>query len=95
MTLGGLALAATALSGGAAGVLVAGVLVGGGAIAGGFSNLIVAQGYEQEVDGYYKQAIEGGQIVVGAMVHGEDGAGQFEKAQRVLDEARAKPLLPV
>ena len=93
-TLGGLALAATIATGGAAGVLAAGVLIGGGAIAGGFSNLIVSKGYEQEVDDHYKQAIEHGKIVVGVEVHGEGGAGQLAEAQRILDEAGAKPLLP-
>src|ERR1700685_1044138 len=44
-TLGGLAWAATVLTGGAAGVLAAGVLIGGGALAGGFGNLIVSKGY--------------------------------------------------
>ena len=94
-TLGGLALAATVITGGVAGVMAAGVLIGGGAIAGGFGNLIVSKGYEQEADDQYKQAIERGQIVVGVEVHGEDGAGQLAEAQRILDEAEAKPLLPV
>jgi hypothetical protein len=92
-TLGGLALAATVITGGVAGVMAAGVLIGGGAIAGGFGNLIVAKGYEQEADDYYKQAIERGQIVVGVEVHGDDGAGQLAEARRILDAAGAKPLL--
>lgn len=94
-TLGGLALAATVLTGGIAGVMTGVVLIGGGAIAGGFSNLIVSKGYEQETDDCYKQAIERGLIVVGVEVLGEDGAGQLAEAQRILDEAGAKQLLPV
>ena len=94
-TLGGLALAATVITGGVAGVMAAAVLIGGGALAGGFGNLIVAKGYEQEADDCYKQAIERGQIVVGIEVHGEDGAGQLAEAQRILDEAGARQLLPV
>lgn len=97
-TLGGLALAATVVTGGVAGVvagvMAGAVLIGGGAIAGGFSNLIVSKGYEQEADDSYKQAIERGQIVVGVEVDDrEDGAGQLAEAQRILDEARAKPLV--
>ena len=94
-TLGGLALAATVITGGVAGVMAGVVLIGGGAIAGGFSNLIVSKGYEEEADDYYKQAIERGQIVVGVEVQSEDSAGQLAEAQRILDEAGAKRLLPV
>lgn len=96
-TLGGLALAATVVTGGVAGivagVMAGAVLIGGGAIAGGFSNLIVAKGYEQEADDSYKQAIERGQIVVGVEVQdGEDGAAQLAEGQRILDEAGAQTL---
>jgi hypothetical protein len=94
-TLGGLALAATVVTGGVAGVVAAAVLIGGGAIAGGFSNLIVAKGYEQEADDHYKQAIERGQIVVGVEVHGEDGAARLAEAQRILDETGATQTLPL
>ena len=94
-TLGGLALAATVITGGAAGVMTAVVLIGGGLIAGGFSNLIVSKGYEQEADDFYKQANERGQIVVGVEVHDENGDGRLDDAQRILDEAGAKPLFPV
>ena len=93
-SLGGLALAATVITGGVAGVLAAGVLIGGGALAGGFSNLIVSKGYEQEADDSYKRAIERGQIVVAVEVHGEDGAATLARAQRIFDEAGAKPLSP-
>lgn len=94
-TLGGLALAATALTGGVAGVMAGAVLIGGGALAGGFSSLIVSKGYEQEADDSYKQAIERGQIVVGVEVHGEVSDGRLAEAQRILHEAGAKQLLPV
>lgn len=93
-TLGGLALAATVITGGLSAV-AAGVLIGGGAIAGAFSNLIVAKGYEQEADDHYKAAIERGQIVVGVEVQGDDGASQLAHAQRILDEAGAQQLLPI
>ena len=91
-TLGGLVLAATVLTGGAAGVMTAAVLIGGGAFAGAFSDLIVSNGYEEEADDYYKQAIERGQIVVGVLVHDEDedSAAQLAKARRILNEAGAE-----
>ena len=91
-TLGGLALAATVITGGVAGVMTAVVLIGGGAFAGGFSNLIVSKGYEQEADDHYKQAVERGKIVVGVEVHGEHHIGQLAEAQRILNEAGATAL---
>jgi len=93
-TLGGLALAATVVTGGVAGAMIAVVLIGGGAFTGAFSNLITAKGYEQEADDHYRQAVEHGLIVVGVEVSGEDGAGRLAEAQRILDEAGAKPYLP-
>jgi hypothetical protein len=91
-TLGGLALVATVITGGAAGVMTAAVLIGGGAIAGGFSDLIVSKGYEQESDDCYKQAIKSGLIVVGIEIPGEHAAAKLAEAQRILDEAGAAPL---
>ncbi len=91
-TLGGLALAATVLTGGAAGMVTAAVLIGGGAFAGGFSNLIVSKGYQEEADDRYKEAVERGQIVVGVEIHSEDGTGRAAEAQRILDQAGARPL---
>ncbi len=92
-TLGGLALAATVLTGGVAGMVTAGVYIGGGAIAGAFSDLIVSRGYEQEADDRYKQAIARGQIVVGVELHGEDISGRLAEAQRILDEAGSHDVL--
>jgi len=91
-TVGGLALAATALTGGAAGVVAAAIFIGGGAFAGGFSNLIVSKGYEDESDDLFKQAINRGQIVVGVELPGEDHAAQLAQAQRILNEAGATAL---
>lgn len=93
-TLGGLALAATVLTGGAAGAVAAAVFIGGGAFAGGLSNLIVSKGYEQEVDDHYKRAIQRGQIVVGVELKGEDQTDRLAEAQRILDEAGATALGP-
>src|ERR1700687_3193366 len=78
-SLGGLALAATVLTGGGAAVAAA-VLIGGGAIAGGFSNLIISKGYEEEADDHYKEAIAQGRIVVGVEVPGADGGGRLAEA---------------
>jgi hypothetical protein len=94
-TLGGLALAATVITGGAAGVVAAGVFIGGGAIAGAFSNLIVSKGYEMEEDDQARRAIKHGQIVVGVEIPGEDGAARLAEAQRILDEEGAGALAPV
>ena len=91
-TLGGLALAAMVLTGGAAGAVAAAVFIGGGAFAGGFSNLIVSKGYEQEADDQNKRAIRRGQIVVGVELQGEDHSGQLAEAQRILDDAGATTL---
>jgi hypothetical protein len=92
-TLGGLALAATVITGGV-GAVAAAALIGGGAIAGAFSSLIVSKGYEEEADDYFKQAIERGQIVVGVEIQGEENI-QLLEAQRILDEAGAQVLEPV
>jgi hypothetical protein len=96
-SLGGLALAATILTGGIAGVgvMTAAVLIGGGAIAGGFGNLVVSKGYEHEADDFYKQAIEAGRIVVGVEV--SVNAGKLAEAERILNEdaAEVKTLEPV
>ncbi len=83
--LGGLALAATVLTGGLS-VAAATLLIGGSAFAGGFSNLIVKKGYEVEPHAYCKQAIQEGLIVVGVDVRGEGAAGRLAEAQRILDE---------
>jgi hypothetical protein len=92
-TLGGLAMAATVLTGGGAAVAAA-VLIGGGAVAGGFSNLIISKGYEGEADDQYKKAIEQGRIVVGVEVPGPGSSGQLAEAERILNEAGAKALKP-
>src|SRR5262249_45938350 len=53
-TLGGLALAATALVTGDASLLAAGtVLVGGGAFAGSFTGAMMTRGFEKEIADYY------------------------------------------
>lgn len=92
-TLGGLAVAATVLTGGVAGIAGAVALIGGGAIAGGFSSLIVEKGYEQERDDDYKQAIERGQIVVGVEIPADHGSlGTLSIAQGILADAGGREL---
>src|SRR5947209_1175578 len=83
--IGGIALAATALATGGAGLLPAvPVLVGGGAIAGGFSSLILSDGYGKGVGEYYADALHQGKFVVGVEVEGEDSAARLAEAERIL-----------
>lgn len=91
--LGGLALAATVLTGGLS-VPAAAVLVGASAFAGGFSNLIVTKGYEVEAPSFVKQALEAGRIVVGVEVRDMDASSRLAEAQRILDEAGGEELRP-
>jgi hypothetical protein len=87
--LGGLALAATVLTGGLS-VPAAALLVGGSALAGGISNLIVSKGYEVEAHDSIKQAIHDGRIIVGVDVLGDNAAARLAEAQRILDSAGGK-----
>ncbi len=83
--IGGIALAATAIATGGAGLLPAvPVLVGGGAIAGGFSSLILSDGYGKGVGEYYLDAIHQGNIVVGVEVEGEESDARLAQAERIL-----------
>jgi hypothetical protein len=92
--LGGLALAATVLTGGLS-VPAAALLIGGSVFAGGFSNLIVSKGYEVEAHDSIKQAIQDGLIVVGVDVLGNNSAGRLTVAQRILDNAGGKQPQPL
>jgi hypothetical protein len=90
VAVGGIALAATALANGGAGLLPAiPVLVGGGAIAGGFSSLILSDGYGKGVGEYYVEALHRGKFVVGVEVDGEDSAERLAEAERLLANAGA------
>jgi len=89
-TLGGLALAASVLTGGLGGLAAVGVFIGGGAIAGGFSYLIVSHGYEKEVDDDIKRAVQQGQIVVGVEIPASNVANRIADAQRILAETGGK-----
>ncbi len=90
-TLGGLALAATALAGGPVGAAAL-VFVGGGALAGVFGNLIGSKGYASEADDIYKQAVRRGLVVVGVQLSDDADPARIALAQRILDEAGGKPL---
>jgi hypothetical protein len=94
--IGGIALAATALVTGGAGLLPAvPVLVGGGAIAGGFSSLILSDGYGKGVGDYYLDAIHQGNIVVGVEVEGEESDALLAQAERILiDDGAVLPPPP-
>jgi hypothetical protein len=91
--IGGLALAATVLTGGLS-VPAAALLIGGSAFAGGFSNLIVTKGYEVEAPDFVRKAIHDGRIVVGVEVRGNDAASRLAEAQRIMDEAGGEQLQP-
>ena len=83
--IGGIVLAATAITTGGAGPLPAvPVLVGGGAIAGGFSSLILSDGYGKGVGEYYLDAIHQGNIVVGVEVEGDESDALLAQAERIL-----------
>src|SRR5579862_4882476 len=83
--LGGIALAAAAMTtGGLALIPAAGVLIGGGALAGGFAGLILREGYGEEIGQYYEEAIRLGKIVVGVHLEGEDSEDRLTQAERIL-----------
>jgi len=92
-SLGGLALAATVLTGGAAGPAAA-VLIGGGALAGGISNLIAAKGYAEEADDYYKKAVNNGWIVVGVEIADAQAVPSITDAERILSQSGAADVTP-
>ena len=94
-TLGGIALAATAIATGGVGLIpAASVLLGGGAVAGSFSGLIVADGYGKGVGEYYEQAIQLGKIVVGVEIPEEDGIPRLDEAAQILRECGADFITP-
>jgi len=85
--LGGIALVATAIATGGAGLLLAGpVLVGGGALAGAYSNLVLVDGYGNEIGEYYEEAVRLGRIVVGVEIEDADSAARLAEAERILEE---------
>ncbi len=91
-TIGGLLLAATAISTGGATLLAAGtVLVGGGAIAGSFTGAMATRGFENEVVNYYDQAVQRGKILVAVEVHGEGKEARLAEAEHILAEAGVEP----
>jgi hypothetical protein len=92
--LGGIALVATTIATGGAGLLAIPVFIGGGAFAGGFSSLIVSDGYGTGVGEYYEDAIHEGKIVVGVEVESADPTPRLEEAERILTNAGAELLAP-
>jgi hypothetical protein len=90
--IGGIALAATVLTGGLTAPAAA-LLVGSSALAGGFGNLIVTKGYEVEAPDYVRNAIHAGRVVVGVEVRDNDPR-RLAEAQRILDEAGGEQLRP-
>ncbi len=92
-TLGGLALAVTAITTGGAVLLAAGtVLVGGGAIAGSFTGAMATRGFEKEIADYYDQAVQKGKILVAAEVHGAGHEAKLLEAERILTASGVEPV---
>jgi hypothetical protein len=91
--IGGLMLAATALTAGGALLLASGtVLVGGGAIAGTFVGAMSTRGVTKEVADFYDQAVQRGKILVAVEVHGEGKESRLAQAERILAEAGSEPV---
>jgi hypothetical protein len=92
-TIGGIALAATAIATGGAGLLAADtVLVGGGALAGSFTGAMMTRAAERETSLYYAQAVEFGKILVAVEVHGPGSEARLVEAERILAEAGTEPV---
>lgn len=92
-TLGGLALAATAVVTGGATLLAAGsVLIAGGAIAGSFTGAMATRGFEKEAANYYDSAVQLGKILVAVEVQGDDNEARLAEAERIFAAAGAEPV---
>ena len=92
-TLGGLALAATAVVTGGASLLAAGtVLIGGGAIAGSFTGAMTTRGLEKEIADYYDAEVRLGKILVAVEAEGEGHEARLAQAERILSESGAEPV---
>jgi hypothetical protein len=92
-TLGGLALAATALVTGGASLLAFGtVLIGGGALAGSFTGAMMTRGFEKEIADYYDAEVRVGKILVAVEVEGEGHQARLAQAERIFTEAGAEPV---
>lgn len=92
-TLGGMALAVTAVMTGGASILAAGaVLIGGGAIAGSFTGAMMTRGFQKEAADYYDSAVQLGKILVGVEILGEGTEARRAEAERILTNAGAEPV---
>lgn len=91
-TLGGLALVATTLATGGAGIIAGYALLGGGAFAGSFTGAMMTRGFEKEIADFYDQAIQRGKILVAVEIHGSDSAERLAQAEHILADAGANPL---
>ena len=92
-SIGGLILAATALTTGGAVLVAAGtILIGGGAIAGTFTGALAARDIEPGIADYYDQAVQLGKILVAVEVHGEGAEARLTEAERILAETGAEPV---
>lgn len=95
-TIGGLALASTALFTGGITLLAAGaVLLGGGAIAGGFTGAMVSLGYDRTVAERYERAVHQGKILLAVEIHGAGSDLRLAEAERILRENGADVTVEV
>jgi hypothetical protein len=91
-TIGGLALAATAVATGGATLAAGAVLMAGGAIGGAFVGAMTTRALEGELGAYYEQAIRQGDVLVAAEAHGPEGERRLAEAERVLARAGTHPV---
>jgi hypothetical protein len=92
-TIGGLALAASALVTGGATVLIYGpFLVGGAALAGSFTGAMMTRGFKREIADYYAQAVQDGKILVAVELEGKHQEPRLAEAERILADAGVEPV---
>src|SRR5262245_9416206 len=92
--IGGLVMVVSALATGGASLLIAGpAMVGGAALAGSFAGAMLTRGFEKEIANYYDQAVQRGQILVAAEVHGKGHEARLAEAERIIAECGAEPVV--
>jgi hypothetical protein len=92
--IGGIALAATVVTGGIGLLAAIPVLVGGGAIAGSFSGLILSDGYGKGIGEYTEEAIHAGKLVVGVEIDSDEHDPRLAQAERILEQSGAELPTP-
>ena len=89
--LGGLAgVAAATVTGWPLFIIGPGVL--GGALGGSFVGAMSTRGVEKEIADFYDQSLTAGQLLVAVEYYGSDADEKLAQAEKVLQDAGAKPL---